>query len=54
MRVLLDEREIENGRASRLHGRIMRFKDDFHNSLERSDVAADRDLAILTGNVGRA
>ena len=42
VRVLLDEREIENGLAPCLRGRILRFEDDFHNSLERSDVAADR------------
>ena len=53
MRVFGDEFEIEN-RGTIGTGDVVGFKNNLHDALERRDVAADADLAILAGDPRRA
>ena len=53
-RVLLDEGDVQHGRASRLERRLMGLEHQLHDALQHSDVAADIDLAILARDAGRA
>jgi hypothetical protein len=50
VRMLLDERDVENRLRARLEGLVMCLEHQLHDALERRDVAADADLAILARN----
>jgi hypothetical protein len=50
--MLLDEGEVQHGRAPRKKRRLMGLEHELHDALQHRDIAADLDLAILARDPG--